>query len=160
MGKLGKHSRLKRGVKIIGNGKRIRMGQNFIIWHRCFLAVKNGTIDIGNNGHLGVGVYVNSSKGNLNIGDNVAIGPYTQIYTYSDSYQYGKLIGEIHQVGDISIKDNVFIGSGAILLPGITIETGAVIGAGAVVRCNVPAYTIVGGVPATFIKKIKDNNIN
>ena len=46
----------------------------------------------------------------------------------------------------------MWIGHGAILLPGITVQDGAVIAAGAVVTKDVPAYQIVGGVPAKPIK--------
>jgi len=51
-------------------------------------------------------------------------------------------------VGKIDIKDNVFVGHGAIILPGVTIGPNAIIGAGAVVTKDVKAGTIVGGVPA------------
>ena len=51
LGKIGKKSRIKRGVKIIGSGRRITIGANFKIWHRCFLTVGNGNISFGNNGH-------------------------------------------------------------------------------------------------------------
>jgi acetyltransferase-like isoleucine patch superfamily enzyme len=153
LGKIGKMSKIKRGVKIIGNAKRIRLGVNFKIWHRCFIAVGNGSISFGDHGHLGVDVYLNASKGNIVIGNHVAIAPKTQIYSYSDDYQYGKLIGEVHKVADVNIKNNVLIGSGAIILPGVTINEGAIIASGAVVIKDVPAYTIVGGVPAKEIKK-------
>lgn len=153
LGKIGKGSRIKRGVKIQGSAKRIKLGKNFKIWHRCFLAVGTGSINLGSNGHLGVDVYINASQGNVNIGDYVAIAPKTQIYSYSDYYNKDKKIGEVHKVSDVNIKDNVLIGSGSIILPGVTINEGAIVGAGAVVTKDVPAYTIFGGVPA---KKIGD----
>jgi len=51
------------------------------------------------------------------------------------------------------IGNDVWIGTGAILLGGVTIGNGAVIAAGAVVTEDVPPYTIVGGVPAKEISK-------
>jgi maltose O-acetyltransferase len=151
--KMGKGSRIKRGVKIIGSGKRIKIGNNFKIWHRCFIAVGAGKITIKNNGHLGVDVYINATKGNINIGNNVAIAPKTQIYSYTDYYEKGLNIGMIHKVADVNIGDNVLIGSGAIILPGVTIHEGAIVAAGAVVTKDVLPFSIVGGVPAKEIKK-------
>jgi hypothetical protein len=47
----------------------------------------------------------------------------------------------------------VWIGHGAIILPGRTVGDGAVVAAGAVVSKDVPAYTVVAGVPAKPVKR-------
>lgn len=53
----------------------------------------------------------------------------------------------------VEVGHDVWIGHGAIVLPGVTIGNGAVVAAGAVVTHDVPAYTVVGGVPAGPIRR-------
>jgi maltose O-acetyltransferase len=54
----------------------------------------------------------------------------------------------------VVIEDNVWIGSGAIILPGVTIGRGSVIGASAVVTKDVPERSVVVGVPARVVEKL------
>ena len=55
--------------------------------------------------------------------------------------------------GDTVIGNDVWLGYRAAIMPGITIGDGAIIGAYAVVTKDVPPYTIVGGNPATTVRK-------
>lgn len=55
--------------------------------------------------------------------------------------------------GDIIIGNDVWIGYEAVIMAGVTIGDGAIIGARAVVTKDVSPYTIVGGIPAKFIRK-------
>ena len=59
---------------------------------------------------------------------------------------------EIIAKHSVIIKDDVWLGTSAVILPGVTIGRGAVVGAGAVVTCDIPPYEIWGGVPAKRIK--------
>lgn len=59
--------------------------------------------------------------------------------------------------GDIVIGNDVWIGYDAVILAGVTIGDGAIIGTRAVVTKDVPPYTVVGGVPAKFIRKRFDD---
>ena len=54
--------------------------------------------------------------------------------------------------GDIVIENDVWIGYGAKIMSGVTLGTGSIIAAGSVVTKDVKPYTIVGGLPAKFIK--------
>jgi acetyltransferase-like isoleucine patch superfamily enzyme len=59
----------------------------------------------------------------------------------------------------ITVHDNVFIGAGAMILPGVEIGEGAVIGARAVCADDVPARTVVGGVPARALKRVGEYSL-
>lgn len=64
-----------------------------------------------------------------------------------------------HDQKDIEIGHDVWIGARVMILDGCKIGNGAVIAAGAVVVKDVPAYAIVGGVPASIIKYRFDPDI-
>jgi acetyltransferase-like isoleucine patch superfamily enzyme len=55
----------------------------------------------------------------------------------------------------VVIGDDVWIGANAVVLPGVTIGQHSVVAAGAVVTQDVPAYTVVAGVPAKVVKKLR-----
>ena len=85
----------------------------------------------------------------LTIGNNVSIAGEVRIYTMEhdvDDPNFAEVGGKV------VIEDYVVIGSRVTILPGVTIGKGAVVASGAVVTHDVAPYTIVGGVPAGFIK--------
>ena len=83
------------------------------------------------------------------------------ISTYPFKVRCFKQEREAGSKGDIIVKDDVWIGEGAIICSGVTIGQGAIIAAGAVVTKNVDPYAIVGGNPAKFIKnRFNENLIN
>jgi phosphonate metabolism protein (transferase hexapeptide repeat family) len=53
----------------------------------------------------------------------------------------------------VTIGHDTWLGHAAVVLPGVTVGHGAIVAAGAVVAKDVAPYTIVGGVPAKFIKR-------
>jgi galactoside O-acetyltransferase len=152
IGKIGKGSFIKDGLRIVGNPKRIKIGKNFKIWQNCILSVKNGEIIFGDNGLLGIGSIINASQGKVIIGNNVAIAPNVKIFSYSHHYDVGKNSTECYKIADVIIEDNVLIGVSAVILSGVIIGKGSVVAAGAVVNKTVEENSIVGGIPARKIK--------
>jgi acetyltransferase-like isoleucine patch superfamily enzyme len=114
-------------------------------------------INYGKNTKIGKNVFINFDcvfldLGGITIEDNVLIAPKVSLLSEGHPIspnERGSLVpGKIH------IKKNAWIGAGATILPGVTIGENAVVAAGAVVAKDVPANTIVGGVPAKIIKSI------
>jgi acetyltransferase-like isoleucine patch superfamily enzyme len=63
---------------------------------------------------------------------------------------------KLDRVGKIDIRDNVFIGHQAIVMPGVTIGPNAVVAAGAIVTRDVPPGSVAGGIPAKVIGSVED----
>lgn len=94
-------------------------------------------------------------RGELEIGDNVSIGPRCTLVlsSHPNASSLKKIV--VPRSSKIVIGDNAWLGAGCIILPGVTIGANAVVGAGAVVTKDVPEWTIVAGVPAKEIKRIQ-----
>ncbi|HEY1520084.1 MAG TPA: CatB-related O-acetyltransferase [Solirubrobacteraceae bacterium] len=70
------------------------------------------------------------------------------------------LITDLPSRGDTKVGNDVWIGGNATIMPGVEIGHGAIISTAAVVTRDVPAYAIVGGNPATLIKRrYSDDNV-
>ena len=54
----------------------------------------------------------------------------------------------------VIIEDNVWVGTGTIILPGVTVGSGTVIAAGSVVNRDCKPNSLYGGVPAKLIKAL------
>lgn len=57
------------------------------------------------------------------------------------------------------IEDDVWIGTGCVVLPGTHIGKGSVIAAGSVVASDIPAMCIAGGNPAKVIRDMQQQDI-
>lgn len=113
--------------------------------------------DCGKNIRIGRNVFINSGckfqdQGGITIGEGALIGHNAVLATLNHDMAPEKR-SDLHPA-PIVIGKNVWIGSNATILPGVTIGDGAIVAAGAVVTKDVAANTIVGGVPAKFIKKV------
>lgn len=78
--------------------------------------------------------------------------PYDRLSTYPFHTKLGLVDNESVCKGPIVLEDDVWLGMRSMIMSGVTIGKGAVVAAGAVVTKDIPAYAIVGGVPAKVIK--------
>lgn len=145
---------------ISNRSKSLAQSLSEVIWHlswggtslhrRCkFFHV--GKLSVGNNTVINFGCYLDNRRG-ITIGNNVGIAHNTKICTLGHDLNdpQFKTMGAA-----VTINDNVFIFSNALIMPGVTIGEGAIVLAGSVVTKNVEPWTIVGGNPA---KKIRERS--
>jgi acetyltransferase-like isoleucine patch superfamily enzyme len=91
---------------------------------------------------------------NLIIGDRASISPRVTFVMHTQPND-SRIVPYVNsRKGGITVEQDAWIGTGAVILPGVTIGEGAVVGANSVVTKNVPCYTVVGGVPAHHIKDV------
>lgn len=111
-------------------GHHIRLGKNVFVNHACTF------LDLGG----------------ITIEDNVQIGPKVNLIT--ENHPVDPTNRKTLDLASIHIKENVWIGAAATILPGVTIGENSIVAAGAVVRTSVEPNTIVAGVPARVVKTI------
>jgi acetyltransferase-like isoleucine patch superfamily enzyme len=136
-----------------GTGE-FRLGDEVIVNRNCMLKAKTGTIRVGSRTNVGSNSLIVSYTG-VTIGESVLIaggcflngGGYPVDDTTRPMAEQG-----VVSAGPITIGNDVWIGTGAIVLDGVTIGDHAVVGAGAVVRRDVAQYDIVAGVPARVLR--------
>ncbi len=110
---------------------------------------------IGRRFKVGHNVLIDG-HGQVTIGDDVFLGHGAMILTgQHDMEQRGSARQAAITARPVTIRDGVWICSGAIVCPGVTIGEHSVVGPGAVVMRNVPAYTIVAGNPAVRVRKLR-----
>lgn len=135
----GKNIYLAENATIIGE---VEMGQNCSVWFNSVVRGDVNSIKIGNKVNIQDGAIIHCTykKAATIIGNNVSVGHNAIVH-------------------GCTIKDNVLIGMGAIVMDRVIVENNSIIGAGSVVLegTHIESGTIYTGVPA---KKVKDLNEN
>jgi maltose O-acetyltransferase len=90
----------------------------------------------------------------ITIGDDVQIGTNVQLITPTHPVDPQQRRDKWEAAKPITVEDNVWLGSGAIVLPGVTIGANTVVGAGAVVTRDLPANVLAVGNPARVVRSI------
>lgn len=116
----------------------VKMGEN------CSIV---GKVDFGSEPYL------------IKLGNDVRISNNVSFVTHDGGVHVLRNLGLLEnsdKFGTIEIKNNVFIGMNALIMPGVTIGNNCVIGAGSIVTKNIPDNCVYAGIPAKKIKSIDD----
>lgn len=121
----------------IGEGSSIHLGCHFTAVGDFYMG-KNSTI----NQYCRI-----DNRGVISIGDNVSISPRADLITADHDIYSSNCAGRQKK---IEIKNFVFIGSDAMILPGVIMEEGSVLGAKSLLTKSTVPYGIYTGLPANL----------
>ncbi|MCL9809097.1 acyltransferase [Flavobacterium luminosum] len=165
--KMGSNCVLERDFRILGP-EHIEIGDNFLSLHRLRLEAIDQyneekfspRIIIGNNVTFNTDCHIGCTN-SIIIEDNCLFA--SRIYI--TDHHHGDTSEEMLEIvpnkrpliskGPVLIKKNVWVGEGVCIMPNVTIGENSIIASNAVVTKNIPANSVVAGVPAIVIKKIK-----
>lgn len=150
-----------RGSKIYGSVRmdtppyrKFVLGRRSVVESFCCINNAVGDVIIGDNTRIGIHSTV---IGPVEIGNNVNLAQ--GIVVTALNHNFTDCTKRIDEQGvstaKVTIGNDVWIGANATVLPGVTIGNHSVVAAGAVVTKDVPPYSLVGGVPAKILKKLK-----
>ncbi len=143
-----------------GNLKRSRFGfiaDDVFLNPPLVLSNPKNVFLYGDNGLNRASIYTNNAKFIMQPHSGSAEG--LKVSTGNHAMMLGRFYRSIREYEkpkgydkDVVVESDVWIARNVTLLAGVTVRRGATIAAGAVVCNDVPPYSLVGGVPAKFIK--------
>lgn len=131
-------------------------GKDFWFDPKGFYSYRN--IHVGDDVSLGWRPVLLAALSEIRIGSHVMFGPEVMIIGGNHNTTLaGRFMTQVHEKTPnddlgVTIDDDVWVGSRAIILRGVTVGRGAIVGAGAVVNKSVPPYAIVAGNPAKVVR--------
>jgi acetyltransferase-like isoleucine patch superfamily enzyme len=132
--------------------KFLKAGEKSSVYHSSHIL---GKVKIGKNTWIGPFTLLDGSGGEIKIGSYCSISSGVQIYSH-DTVKWSLTGGKAEfEKGNVSIGDNCYIGPNVIISKGVKIGKGCIIGANSFVNRNIPQNSIVFGVPAKKVGKVK-----
>ena len=154
--KFSRNTYVKKNFEIRkSNNAEIIIGESCIIQENVFflLTKPNPKLEIGDNVSIGRSTII-AIKDHLKIGSNTEISANVFICDQSHGIELKKLIREQKSLIDkVIIGNDVWIGTGVVILKGVRVGNGSIIGANSVVTKDIPENEIWAGNPAKYIRK-------
>lgn len=150
----GRHSKIHASVRMdTPPYRRFSLGQYSVVESGACINNAVGDVIIGD--HTRIGLH-NTVIGPVTIGNHVNLAQGITVTALNHNFENVEL--RIDEQGvttnPVTIADDVWIGANAVVLPGVSIGSHSVVAAGAVVTKDVPAHSLVAGVPAKIIRKL------
>lgn len=145
-----KGSKLETRILVEKGGVLKFNGPSIVSYGADIEVFKNSTLEIGGNGYANIGLTI-ICGGNIRIGDRVFFGRNVTIRDNNGGHyinQFG-----YKNVRPVIIDDKAWLCEQCIVMPGVKIGTSAIVGARSMVTNNVPAHTMVSGMPAEIVDK-------
>ena len=130
-----------------------KTGKNCVVEQPLFCTYGYNTT-VGDNFFLNVNCKLMDS-GKITIGNNVFIAPNVCIITEEHAMDVEQRLAGLEYTHPVTIGDNVWICTGAMVLPGVTIGDNCVIGAGSVVTKDIPPNSLAVGNPCRVIRTLE-----
>jgi len=152
---------LGRNVKIsdkasIYNAEQMEIGDLSRIDDYCVLS---GRINIGRNVHIAAQSLISGGRAGVVLEDFTGLAYGAKVIAQSDDYSGTTMTNPTVPLAlkqeieaSVTLGRHTILGAGAIVLPGVVIGEGCAVGAGSVVLKNTPAWSILAGVPAKFVR--------
>lgn len=134
---------------LIESGAEMIVNGNFSMYAGSYIRIVKGGKLVIHGGFINENVQITAGE-LIEIGSNCTIGRDVVIRSY-DGHIIEK---EGYAVSEpIHIANHVWIGQGATILKGVNIGEGAIIASGSIVTKDVPAHSVVAGIPAKVIEE-------
>lgn len=137
-----RHEKLKKSLLFCG--ERVRVSPDAILWGTHGVRLDDD-VEINSFTHI-------FGAGGVHIGARTLVSACCSITSLTHEEA---IANRLHLIGSqVTIEEDCWLGTGAIVLPGVRIGKGSVIGAGAVVTKDIPPYSVAIGVPARVVRSI------
>jgi maltose O-acetyltransferase len=138
----------------------LRMGRSVQIYSQVIIH-DAARVSIGDNSSI-LSFTVLFGSGKITIGRDVLIASHCSIFSIThraDALERGLLFRKTRLMAPVEIGDNVWIGTGARILPGVSIGANSIVGAGSVVTTSIPSGVVAAGVPAKVLRRLDEARV-